>query len=107
MFARKYPHLLGLLGLFVLLVGGCGGEAVQSLDTKGPQDSAAVAVGISPQSSAILAGQSVQFTASVSGSSNTQVNWLVNGALGGNSSAGTIASGGYYSAPATASPQQV
>jgi hypothetical protein len=45
-------------------------------------------------------GQSQQFAATVSGTSNTAVNWLVNGSIGGNSAVGTISSSGMYSAPA-------
>lgn len=88
MFARKYPYPISLLGLFALLIIGCGGGAVRSLDANGPQDSAAVAVGISPQSSAILAGQSIQFT--TTGLSGVEVVWSVNGISDGNSSIGTI-----------------
>lgn len=90
-----------ILGIGVALLAGCGNGNVQRTTLP------SVTVSISPQSATVSAGQSVQFTAGVTGSSNTQVNWLVNGASGGSSSAGTITSGGYYSAPATASPQQV
>jgi hypothetical protein len=58
-----------------------------------------VTVTISPTASSIQAGQSQQFAATVSGTSNTAINWLVNGSLGGNSAVGTISSSGVYSAP--------
>jgi hypothetical protein len=41
----------------------------------------------------------VQFTASVTNTSNTAVTWSVNGIAGGNLSAGTISSNGLYTAP--------
>jgi hypothetical protein len=40
-----------------------------------------------------------QFTATVSGTSNTAVNWTVNGIAGGNQTFGTISAGGLYTAP--------
>jgi hypothetical protein len=59
-----------------------------------------VTVTISPNTSSLQAGQSQQFGATVSGTSNTSINWLVNGNLGGNSVVGTISSAGMYKAPA-------
>jgi hypothetical protein len=41
----------------------------------------------------------VQFSASVTGTSNTGVTWSVNGVAGGNSSVGTITASGLYTAP--------
>jgi uncharacterized protein (AIM24 family) len=58
-----------------------------------------VSVSISPTSTSVQAGQTRQFTASVSGTTNTAVNWLVAGIIGGNSSGGTISSTGVYTAP--------
>ena len=58
-----------------------------------------VTVTISPTASSMQAGQSQQFAATVSGTSNTAINWLVNGSIGGNSAVGTISSSGVYSAP--------
>jgi uncharacterized protein YjdB len=60
-----------------------------------------ISVFISPTSSSLQAGQSQQFAATVSGTSNTAVNWLVSGILGGNFTIGTISSSGLYTAPAT------
>lgn len=44
-------------------------------------------------------GTTEQFTATVSGASNTAVSWNVNGCVGGTSSAGTITNSGLYTAP--------
>jgi hypothetical protein len=60
----------------------------------------AISVSISPTSASVQVGQSKQFTATVSGTSNTATNWLVNGTLGGDSAVGTISSSGLYTAPA-------
>jgi hypothetical protein len=58
-----------------------------------------IVVTISPNASSLQAGQSQQFAATVSGTSNTSINWLVNGNMGGNSAVGTISSAGMYRAP--------
>jgi len=46
-----------------------------------------------------LLGNTQQFTATVTGSSNTAVSWSVNGVAGGNSKVGTISTAGLYTAP--------
>jgi hypothetical protein len=49
-----------------------------------------------------------QFSATVSGSSNLAVSWKVNGMTGGNSTVGTISTGGLYTAPGSVpSPAKV
>jgi hypothetical protein len=63
---------------------------------------AAVSVSISPTNVSMQVGQSQPFSATVSGASNSSVNWLVSGVLGGDSSVGTITSAGLYTAPGTA-----
>ncbi len=60
-----------------------------------------VSVSISPTSASVHVNQSQQFTATISGTTNTAVNWLVGGILGGNSSVGTISSTGLYTAPSS------
>lgn len=61
----------------------------------------AVSISVSPASASVLVGHSQQFSAAVSGTSNTAVNWMVNGASGGSSTVGTLTSSGVYTAPAT------
>ncbi|HEY2251186.1 MAG TPA: IPT/TIG domain-containing protein, partial [Planctomycetaceae bacterium] len=56
---------------------------------------------VSPSNANVRAGSSFQFTATVTGNSNTSVTWSVNGTAGGSSAAGTISASGNYSAPAT------
>jgi hypothetical protein len=60
-----------------------------------------VSVSISPTSTRLQVGQSQQFTAAVSGISNTAVNWLVEGVPGGNASVGKISASGLYTAPSS------
>jgi parallel beta-helix repeat protein len=47
----------------------------------------------------VLLGNTQQFTATITGTSNTAVSWSVNGVAGGNSTLGTISSTGLYTAP--------
>jgi hypothetical protein len=63
-------------------------------------------VTISPTSATLSAGgaNSKTFTATVTGATTTNVNWLVNGALGGNATVGTISAAGVYTAPNTPPP---
>ncbi len=62
---------------------------------------AAVAVSISPTSASVQTSATQQFTASVTGSTNTAVNWSVNGTAGGDSTVGTVSASGLYTAPAS------
>ena len=57
-------------------------------------------VSINPAQATLEAGATQQFTATVTGASNTAVGWSVNGVAGGNSSVGTVSSTGLYTAPA-------
>jgi fibronectin type 3 domain-containing protein len=66
-----------------------------------------ISVSLSPTNPSLQVGQSLQFNATVSGTSNTAVNWLVSNVLGGNSSLGTISSTGLYTAPASVPNAQV
>ncbi len=58
-----------------------------------------VAVTVTPATANLNAGGQQQFTAKVTGASNTTVGWYVGGSLGGNSTVGTISTTGLYTAP--------
>ncbi len=58
-----------------------------------------VSLNISPTSASVLLNQQKQFSATVSGSTNTQVSWQVNGVTGGSSAVGAIDANGLYTAP--------
>ncbi len=64
--------------------------------------SVAPTVTVSPADSSTTAGSTVEFTATVTGTTNTAVTWSVNGVTGGNSTVGSISSSGGYTAPTTA-----
>jgi parallel beta-helix repeat protein len=75
---------------------GCGGGSSYTPPPPPPQS---VTVMVSSSSASVLLGNTQQLTATVTGTSNTTVTWSVNGIPGGNSAAGTISSGGLYTAP--------
>jgi uncharacterized protein (DUF1800 family) len=52
-------------------------------------------------SSAVRLGTTSQYTAAVTGSSNSSVIWQVNGLTGGNATSGTISTSGLYTPPTT------
>ena len=61
----------------------------------------AISVAIFPASANVFLGQSQTFQAAVTGTSNSVVNWEVNGIAGGNATLGEIATNGAYVAPGT------
>ena len=80
-------------GLFVMV--GCGGG------NSSGGGGTTITVSVSPATVNLALGAQSQFTAMVSGASNTAVTWQVNGVTGGSSTTGTISSTGDYTAPAT------
>lgn len=83
-----------LLVCLVVLSEGCGGGSAAL--TPAP----AVNVSISPANATLLDGQTITFTATITGPSSKNVTWKVSGVAGGNSTVGTITSTGLYTAPA-------
>ena len=59
-----------------------------------------ISISVSPPSSTLVASQTQQFTATVSGTTNTAVTWSLNPAVG------TISAGGLYTAPSSVSVRQ-
>jgi uncharacterized protein (TIGR03437 family) len=59
-----------------------------------------LSVSVSPGTSTLRLGKTLNFAAKVNNTSNQLVNWAVNGVTGGNSSAGTISATGVYTTPA-------
>jgi hypothetical protein len=76
---------------------GCGGGGSSTTTMSPPSQSVTVAV--TSSSSSVLLGNMQQFTARVTGTSNTAVSWSVNGVSAGNSTVGTISNTGLYTAP--------
>ncbi len=84
---------------------GCGGTVSSGSGggggggTGGGQQN--VVVKVTPASASAVLGATVNFQASVTGTTNTAVSWSVNGVAGGNAQSGTISATGQYTAPAT------
>ncbi|HLE37086.1 MAG TPA: DUF1800 family protein [Candidatus Acidoferrales bacterium] len=85
---------LAILALAALSIAGCtaGGN-------NGGPPPATVSVTVAPGAASVRAGDTQQFTATVTGTANTAVNWAVNGVAGGNATLGTITTAGLYAAP--------
>jgi len=78
------------LGCVSVFLEGCAGSSSRT-------PSSTVAVSATPATATVALGKTQQFTASVTGSSNTAVTWSV----AGGASNGTIAATGLYTAPTT------
>lgn len=88
----------GLLVVFACaMLVGCGGSSGSNAQLT----SVGIAVTVAPGSFTMGVGSNYQFAATVTGTSNTAVNWQVNGVAGGNATVGTIDSTGLYIAPGT------
>src|SRR5690242_3372037 len=85
-----------LAAFAVVVLVGCGGGGGGSSSG----NSSIVAITVSPTSASLAPNAQQQFTAAVTGSTNTTVTWQVAGGTGGNAQVGTIDSTGLYTAPA-------
>ena len=81
-----------------------GSKSASATVTISASGQPAVTISVSPSTAAIASGVTQQFTATVTGSTNTAVQWQVNGVGGGNSQVGTISATGLYTAPLVTSP---
>jgi hypothetical protein len=88
----KTATLAGLAAMVVMTLSACGGGG-NTPPPSGP------AVTVSPATANVQEGSTQQFTATVTNSTTTTVNWQVNSIAGGNASVGTISSSGLYTAP--------
>ena len=87
------------VALSALLIAGCAGTS--SPNNQPPPPVAGVQVSVSPPTANIRAGDSLPFSAAVSGTTNTAVTWSITGTAGSPPVIGTITSAGNYTAPAT------
>lgn len=92
---RVAAHLVAVA--LVALTAACGGGGGGSPPPPPPPP---ITVAVAPTTQNVLLGATQQFTATVSGSTNTAVTWSVNGITGGNTTVGTINASGLYTAPA-------
>ncbi len=97
-----------LVSVLISLIGlaACGGGSSASSSGNGGNGGSnnpplSVSITISPTSAVLSSGATQQFQAHVTGSTNTSVQWQVNGVAGGDTQHGTISSTGLYTAPTT------
>ena len=106
--AARTAILACLTTLF--LVEGCGfwinPAGPQDPPPKGPPPGSGQtgAITISPQYAALAPGQKIKFTAG--NTDGAPIEWMVNGAVGGNATAGAVDSSGNYTAPASLSQSE-
>lgn len=87
------------LAFVVCFVCGCGSSGPP------PQQ---ITVNVTPSTITVRTGDTQQFFATVTGTTNQAVNWSVNGVAGGDATRGTITVAGLYTPPAQPpSPNQV
>ena len=73
------------------------GSALSASQTVQVKNPSSVTVEVTPKTTSVLAGGTVGFSASVTGSTNTAVTWSING--GSSATTGSISAQGMYSAP--------
>jgi len=102
---RRWFCVLLLAVVSTASIGCGGGSAAPSASAPVPPDpSSAVTVSISPTSADLPVEGTQQYTATVTGTSNTAVTWNVNDTAGGSTASGTITTSGLYTAPASVPP---
>jgi len=77
---------------------GCGGGGAGSV-THPPPPPPSIIISVTPQSGTVLLGETVNFSATVSNTTDTAVVWNVDGIVGGSVQVGTISADGVYMAP--------
>src|SRR5436309_11581251 len=90
---RGFVLPLGSIVLICFWLTSCGGGSSHS------SSSVSTAVHVLPSTAIVATSTTQQFT--VTGITNTTVNWSVNGTAGGNSTVGTISASGLYTAPSS------
>jgi hypothetical protein len=97
-----------LIPVFLVLIAWCAGCSGLSDEKSGGGTTSIVAITVSPSVTSVIVQQTSLFSATVTGSTNTTVSWLVNGVAGGSSTVGTINANGLFTAPsAVPSPATV
>ncbi|HTZ95911.1 MAG TPA: PQQ-binding-like beta-propeller repeat protein [Terriglobales bacterium] len=98
---RKYTAAISVTSciLALLVTVDCGGGGSGG-STSNPTSPSSIKIGpISPSNATLNPGGTQQFKTSVTGTTNTSVDWEVNGKVGGAPATGTISAAGLYTAP--------
>lgn len=93
-----YIGRLVVFGCLLSVLSGCSGGGALTSGNTPAQTSKTPLVSITGEASVRLGG-TLQFTATVTNTTDSSVIWSVNGVTGGNSNTGTISSSGLYTAP--------
>ena len=97
--------ILCLAGGLSISCGGGGSNAnpANTTPTSSSQPATAqnISVTVSPLIAQVAPGGTQQYTATVTGTTNTAVTWSAGGVAGGSSTVGTVNASGLYTAPAT------
>jgi hypothetical protein len=99
---RSPRHTTQAILLFVLALSqtACGGSGGGATAPPPPPPPPQITVAIAPNSSSVLLGNSLPFSATVTNTPDTSVSWSVNGISGGSPQLGTISPDGLFTAPA-------
>ncbi|MBS2021080.1 MAG: Ig-like domain-containing protein [Deltaproteobacteria bacterium] len=84
------------VGTYHVVASASADSSKKAIATVTVQTGSAVSIAINPTSATVQVGQTQQFTATISGASNTAVNWTVS-----ESGGGSVSASGLYTAPAT------
>jgi hypothetical protein len=84
-------HALAVFVFTIFAIGGCG--------YAGTPPKPSVTVTVVPTSALVMVGATQQFQATVTGSTDTTIEWEVNGIANGNAIFGTVSGTGLYTAP--------
>ena len=79
----------------------CGGGGNGGSSSSNPPPTSNISVSVSPVSVTVAPSGSVQFTATVTGTTNTTVMWTATGSDGSTANVGLISASGVYTAPGT------
>jgi len=106
--SRRFVLSFLISTLFLALTVSCGGGSSNNSGNEGSGSSGnsggsqpIISISIAPTSATVSAGGTQQFQATVTGTSNTGVQWQVNNVAGGTMTTGTISASGLYTAPPT------
>jgi len=95
-----YPQALGVRSGAIIISHNASGSPISvPLTGTGIAGDPGITVTVSPQAPCLTPQQTQQFSAIVTGTTNTAVAWYVNSVPNGNSSIGTITNSGLFTAP--------
>ena len=87
-----HSRWLGPIAFSILFLQGCSSNSSFKPDPS-------ITILVAPTAASVVAAMTQQFTATLTGTTNTAVTWQVNGVTGGDSTHGTISTSGLYTAP--------